>query len=173
MEQTQLSRGQFLRQLGLNSAALMAFYCMGTGLTACSGSGNDDPTPTTNGTGGTGGTGGTTSTAVKGTTSGSSIDFTIDLTHADYSKLKTSGEFGYVSGIIVINTNGSYVALSKVCTHEGSTIAYRSASNDLKCPNHGSEFNLDGSVKLSPATQSLTVYKTEIQNSGNTLRVSA
>ncbi len=170
MEQTQLSRGQFLRQLGLSSGALMAFYCMGTGLTACSGSGDDDPTPGS--TGGTGGTGGT-SGAIKGTTSGANIDFTVDLTHADYSKLKTSGEFGYVANIIIVNTGGTYVALSKACTHEGSTISYRSATNDFKCPNHGSEFNLDGSVKLSPATKSLAVYKTEIQNGGSTLRVSA
>jgi cytochrome b6-f complex iron-sulfur subunit len=169
MEQTQLSRGQFLRQLGLSSGALMAFYCMGTGLTACSGS-DSDPTPDP----GPGpGTNPGTSSAIKGTTSGANIDFTIDLTNAEYSKLKTTGEFNYVANIIIVNTGGTYVALSKVCTHEGSTIAYRSATNDFKCPNHGSEFNLDGSVKLSPASKSLTVYKTEIQNSGNTLRVLA
>lgn len=167
MEQTQLSRGQFLRKLGLSSGALMAFYCLGTGLTACSGSGGDDPTPT-----GPGG-GGTTSGAIKGTTSGAGIDFTIDLTHADYTKLKTAGEYAYVANIIIANTGSSYVALSRLCTHEGSTILYRSGSNDFRCPNHGSEFNLDGSVKLSPATQSLAVFKTEVQNSGNTLRVSA
>ncbi len=168
MEQTQLSRGQFLRQMGLSSGALMAFYCLGTGLTACGG--DDDPTPDS----GPGpGPGPNTSGAIKGTTSGASLDFTVDLTHADYSKLKTTGEFNYVANIIIVNTGGSYVALSKVCTHQGSTIAFRSATNDFKCPNHGSEFNLDGSVKLSPATQSLAVYKTEIQNSGNTLRVSA
>ncbi len=168
MEQTQLSRGQFLRQLGLSTGALMAFYCMGTGLTACSSSDDGDPNPNPGPGPGPG-----TSTAIKGTTSGANIDFTIDLTHADFSKLKTNGEFGYVSNIIVVNAGGTYVALSKLCTHEGSTIAYRSATNDFKCPNHGSEFNLDGSVKLSPATNSLTVYKTEIQNSGNTLRVHA
>jgi len=168
MEQTQLSRGQFLRKLGLNSGALMAFYCLGTSLTACSGSGGDDPTPNP----GSGG-GGTISGAIKGTTTGAGIDFTIDLTHADYSKLKTAGEFAYVANIIVVNTGTNYVALSKICTHESSTIAYRSATNDFRCPQHGSEFNLDGSVKLSPATQSLAVFKTEVQNSGNTLRVSA
>ena len=142
---------------------------MGTGLTACSGS-DSDPTPDP----GPGpGTNPGTSSAIKGTTSGANIDFTIDLTNAEYSKLKTTGEFNYVANIIIVNTGGTYVALSKVCTHEGSTIAYRSATNDFKCPNHGSEFNLDGSVKLSPASKSLTVYKTEIQNSGNTLRVLA
>lgn len=170
MEQTQLSRGQFLRQLGLSSGALMAFYCMGTGLTACGG--DDDPTPDP-GPGPGSGPGPSTSAAIKGTTSGAGIDFTVDLTHADYSKLKTTGEFSYVADIIIANTGNSYVALSKVCTHEGNRIEYRSANGDFKCPAHGSEFNLDGSVKLSPASQSLKVYKTELQNSGNTLRVSA
>lgn len=169
MEKTQLNRGQFLRQLGLSTGALMAFYCMGTSLTACSSSGDDtDPTPNPGG-----GNGNTNSAAIKGTTSGANIDFTIDLTHADFSKLKTAGQFDYVANIIIVNTGGTYVALSKVCTHQGSTISYRSDNNDLRCPNHGSEFNLDGSVKVSPATEALAVYKTEIQNSGNTLRVSA
>lgn len=169
MEKTQLNRGQFLRQLGLSTGALMAFYCMGTSLTACSGSGNDtDPTPNPGG-----GNGNTNSAAIKGTTSGANIDFTIDLTHADFSKLKTAGQFDYVANIIIVNTGGTYVALSKVCTHQGTTISYRSANNDLRCSNHGSEFNLDGSVKVSPATEALAVYKTEIQNNGNTLRVSA
>lgn len=169
MEKTQLNRGQFLRQLGLSTGALMAFYCMGTSLTACSSSGDDtDPTPNPGGNNGN-----TNSAAIKGTTSGANIDFTIDLTHADFSKLKTAGQFDYVANIIIVNTGGTYVALSKICTHQGSTISYRSANNDLRCPNHGSEFNLDGSVKLSPATDALAVYKTEIQNSGNTLRVSA
>lgn len=169
MEKTQLNRGQFLRQLGLSTGALMAFYCMGTSLTACSGSGNDtDPTPNPGG-----GNGNTNSAAIKGTTSGANIDFTIDLTHADFSKLKTAGQFDYVANIIIVNTGGTYVALSKICTHQGTTISYRSANNDLRCSNHGSEFNLDGSVKVSPATEALAVYKTEIQNNGNTLRVSA
>lgn len=169
MEKTQLNRGQFLRQIGLSTGALMAFYCMGTSLTACSGSGNDtDPTPNPGG-----GNGNTNSAAIKGTTSGANIDFTIDLTHADFSKLKTAGQFDYVANIIIVNTGGTYVALSKICTHQGTTISYRSANNDLRCSNHGSEFNLDGSVKVSPATEALAVYKTEIQNNGNTLRVSA
>lgn len=31
METSQLNRGQFLKQLGLSSAALMSFYCLGKG----------------------------------------------------------------------------------------------------------------------------------------------
>ena len=168
METTQLSRGQFLKQLGMSSAALMSFYCLGTGLTACS---KDDsvPTPTTTTTPTTGGGG---NSGVTGTTSGT-IDFTIDLTHADFKKLKTEGEFTYVGDIIIANAKGIFVALAKACTHQGTTIDFRSGTNDFKCPNHGSEFKTDGSVQKSPAAQALTVYKTELLNNNNSLKIKA
>jgi cytochrome b6-f complex iron-sulfur subunit len=169
MEQAQLSRGQFLKQLGLNSAALMSFYCLGTTMTACTSAG-DDPTPTPTPT--TTPTTGSTDTGITGTTSGT-IDFTIDLTHKDFKKLKTEGEFTYVADIIIANAKGTFIALSKVCTHQGTTIDYRSGTNDFKCPNHGSEFTTDGKVQKSPAAKSLQVFKTENTNSGNSLKISA
>ena len=64
---------------------------------------------------------------------------------------------------------GTLVALSKICTHEGATIEFRAGQNDFLCSNHGSQFNLDGSVKLSPAESALQVFKTEL--SGNSLTV--
>lgn len=169
METSQLSRGQFLKQLGMSSAALMSFYCLGTGLTSCS-KDEVDPNPTTGGTGGT--TTGSTNSGVTGTTSGA-VDFTIDLTHADFKNLKTEGEFTYVADIIIANAKGAFVALSKVCTHQGTTINYRSGTNDFLCPNHGSQFKTDGSVQKDPATKALTVYKTELLNSGNSLKIKA
>ncbi len=145
----------------------MAFYCMGT-LTSCSSDG-DDPTPV--GTGGNN-TGGTTA-GITGATTGT-IDFVIDLTSDTYKKLKTEGEFSTIGDTIVIAlSNQRYVALSKACTHEGTAVTYRKAQNDVKCPNHGSEFNLDGSVKLSPAASPLTVYKTTLSADGNKLTVKA
>jgi cytochrome b6-f complex iron-sulfur subunit len=165
METSQLSRGQFLKQLGLSSAALMSFYCLGTGLTSCS-KDEADPTPTTT----TGG--GATSSGVTGTTSGA-INFTIDLTNANFAKLKTVGEFTYVADIIIVNAKGTFVALSKACTHQGTTINYRSGTNDFLCPNHGSQFKTDGTVSKDPATKALTVYKTELLNSGNSLKITA
>lgn len=168
MEQTQLSRGQFLRQLGLSSAALMSFYCLGTSLTACSSS-SDDPTPTTNTNNNTNTN---TNTGITGTTTGA-VDFTIDLTHKDYTKLKTEGEFVYVADIIIANAKGTFVALAKACTHQGTTINYRSGTNDFFCPNHGSEFKTTGAVQKSPATTALKVYKAETTNSGNSLKITA
>ncbi|MER0438011.1 Rieske 2Fe-2S domain-containing protein [Emticicia sp. W12TSBA100-4] len=166
METSQLSRGQFLKQLGMSSAALMSFYCLGTGLTSCSSS-SDDPTPSPTTGGGT-----NTNSGVTGTTSGA-IDFTIDLTNSNFVKLKTEGEFTYVGDIIIANAKGTFVALSKVCTHQGTTINYRSGTNDFLCPNHGSQFKTDGTVSKDPATKALAVYKTELLNSGNSLKIKA
>ena len=173
MEQAQLSRGQFLRQLGMSSATLMSFYCLGTTMTACT-SASEDPTPIMPPTPTTPPvvTPPATNSGITGMTAGA-IDFTIDLTHPDFKKLKTEGEFTYVADIIIANAKGTFVALSKVCTHQGTTIDFRPTANDFKCPNHGSEFTTDGKVQKSPATTALKVYKAESTNSGNSLKITA
>jgi len=158
-----LKRGEFLRSLGLSTSALMAFYCMGTTLTSCS-TKDDDPAPTAPG----GGAG------VTGTSTGSGIDFNIDLTSATYRDLKTTGKFSIIGDTIVIATGSDrFVALSKACTHQGTTVNFRSASNDILCPNHLSEFRLDGTVKKGPAASPLTVFKTTLSANGNSLNVKA
>lgn len=166
-DKASVSRGEFLRSLGMSSSALMAFYCMGTTLTSCS-SKEDDPMPG----GGTTPPGGTI--AVKGTTTGSNIDFTIDLNAYTDKNLKTEGEFAVIGDAIIIAlANKKYVALSKKCTHQGTTVGYRKAQNDIQCPNHLSEFGLDGSVQKGPAASPLTVFKTTLSTDGNTLTVKA
>lgn len=152
-QKEEISRGQFLKQLGLSGASLMAFYCLGTSLTGCS-SKDADPAPIT-----PGGNGNT------------KLDFVLDLTTNDFKALKTEGEFVIKDALIIVNSAGAFVALSKACTHEGTAITYRKGTNDFRCPNHGSEFKIDGTVQKSPASSSLKVYKTEVQDSGNKLRV--
>lgn len=149
----QMKRGEFLRSLGLSSAALMSFYCMGT-LTSCS---SDDPEPSTPGT-------------------GTGVNFTLDLTNASFSKLKTDGQFVYQDNIIVARVKGgNYVALSKVCTHAGVEVEYRLDENDFWCNpqrgGHGSEYATSGNVQVGPAAQSLKLYKTTLSADGNKLQV--
>lgn len=151
-----MKRGEFLRSLGLSSAALMAFYCMGTTLTSCSSSGNNDPTPS------------------PGTGTGTGVDFTLDLTTTANQKLKTDGEYVYQGDVIVARVKGgSYVALSKVCTHQGTTVQYRLTQDDFWCPNHGSEYAKTGAVEVGPAAAPLTIYKTTLSANGNSLRVTS
>ncbi|WP_266368880.1 QcrA and Rieske domain-containing protein [Tellurirhabdus rosea] len=157
----QMKRGEFLRSLGLSSAALMSVYCLGT-LTSCS-SDSDDPAPTPPAAGFTG----------NADTSKGAIDFTLDLTAAAYSKLKTVGEFVAVDSVVVANAGGNMVAVGRVCTHQAGRLTYRSTTNDFICDNHGGLFNTNGSVKASPPTTPVPSYKTSLTNSGNTLRVTA
>lgn len=165
MQESTMKRGQFLRELGLSSSALLAFYCIGTTITACS-TGSSDPTPTTT-------TGNASGIAGNADISKGMISFTIDLTNSNYSKLKTVGNFAIIDSIIVANAKGTLVALSKACTHEGTALGYRSVQNDFFCTNHGSEFSTTGAVEVGPATKSLTVYQAQLSTDGNTLTVKA
>lgn len=160
-----LTRGQFMKQLGLSSKALMAFYCLGA-VSACSK--EDDPNPVNNNNNNNN----NTNTGLTGTTTGTSINFTLDLTNATYSKLLTEGEFLIIGDVIVANAKGNYVALSKACTHQGTTIQYRKDNNDFRCPNHGSEFALSGTVTKSPAVDSLKTFTATLATDKKSLKVS-
>lgn len=161
----QMKRGEFLRSLGLSSAALMAFYCMGTGLTACSKGSGDDPAPAPPAAGLTG----------NADTSKGAINFTVDLTNSNYSSLKTVGNFMKVGSVLIANTTGNkYVTIQRLCTHEGNDlVSYVLSSNNFNCSAHGSVFNLDGTVKVGPATTAMKLYKSTISTDGNTLTVTA
>ena len=161
-----MKRGEFLRSLGLSTSTLMAFYCLGTTMTAC-GSSDDDPTPDPDPNPGTG-------TGISGTTTGSAINFTVDLTNSNTSKLKTNGSSIITGDVLVAKTTaGSYVALSKICTHEGNPVQYRSGSNDVFCQTHGSTFSIAGAVTNGPAATPLKTYTVTVSSDGNTLTVKA
>jgi cytochrome b6-f complex iron-sulfur subunit len=152
--ETPISRAAFLRSLGLSSAALMSIYCLGTVTTSCS-SKKEDPAP--NPGPGPG---------------GQKVDFTLDLTTPSNDALNTNGGYIYPkdTSIIVARTkNGNFIALSKVCTHQGTTVNFQSANDQIHCPNHGSNFNTDGTVKNGPAATALKKYNTTL--TGTNLRV--
>lgn len=166
-EKKDLSRGEFLRGLGLSTSTLMAFYCLGT-LSSC-GSKSDDPDPDT---------GSGTGTGISGTTTGSNINFTVDLSNSNNSALKTAGQFKIIGDVLVaFATGNNYVALAKACTHQGTTLAYRSATNDLYCSNHQSEFSTTGAVEKGPSTgdtiTALKAYTVTVSADGNTLTIKA
>ncbi|WP_341227167.1 Rieske 2Fe-2S domain-containing protein [uncultured Arcticibacterium sp.] len=168
MQKSELNRGQFLKQLGMSSKALMAFYCMGT-LAACSSDDGVEPQGNNNPGGQQG-----TSNAIVGNSTGSNINFTLDLTDANFSKLKTDGAFDYAGDVIIANVGSeSYIALSKKCPHQGTSVEYRKDNNDFRCPNHGSEFATSGAVTKSPAGSGLTVFKVVLSADKNTLSISA
>jgi cytochrome b6-f complex iron-sulfur subunit len=93
---------------------------------------------------------------------------TIDLSTA----ITSVGSYTYSGSIIVVriatgSVPASFVALSKACTHDGTTVIYQNGG--FYCPNHGAKFSNSGSVTLGPASRSLTKHTVTV--SGNTLTV--
>lgn len=166
-QSNEISRAQFLKGLGLSTKTLMAVYCLGA-VSACSKDDEADPKPDNTNAGN-----GNANTGLTGTNTGNTIDFSVDLTNSTYSKLKTKGEFMIIGDVIVANTNGDFVALSKACTHQGTPVNFRSANNDFHCPNHGSEFSVSGAATKAPASTALKKYSTSLSTNGNTLTVKA
>lgn len=112
------------------------------------------------------------STTSGNTNTGGAIDFTLDLTSPTYSSLNNNGGSVVKDNIIIARTSaGAFVALSAICTHQGSTIGFESAANRFHCPNHGSNFATDGSVINGPALTALKKYNTQL--TGTNLRVYA
>ena len=56
---------------------------------------------------------------------------------------------GAVQGFL-INRNGQYRALSRICTHMGCSLSFQRAKQSLVCPCHGAEFNLAGHSTIRP-----------------------
>ena len=82
----------------------------------------------------------------------------IDLSEAAYSDLNNVGGFAIVQDIIVFNDGNEIKVLSSVCTHQGCTVSYNAANNQLPCPCHGSLFSATGSVVNGPAEAPLKKY---------------
>lgn len=102
---------------------------------------------------------------------GNSSQVTVDLTASAYSELGTVGGYAYKGDIIIIRTSDTqYVALSKICTHQGCTVMYNASSNEIPCPCHGSLYSISGNVLKGPATKSLKQYNTKLD--GTTLIIS-
>lgn len=126
----------------------MAFYCTGA-LTSCS-----------------------KSTSITPAAPATPTNITLDLTSAAYSKLTTIGSYTYTGNILVAHIkNGSYIALSKVCTHEGTTVQYIPSSDSIYCPNHGAAYSTTGAVTQGPAQQALTQYKATLSTDGKSLLI--
>lgn len=152
-----MKRNEFFSTFGVTAGMLF----LAPAINSCSKSDSVASTDNTNGsnTSGTSGTGGT-------------IDFTLDLSTSTYSALNNNGGSIVKNGVIIAKTSsGAYVALASACTHEGTTLGFDSAGNRFHCPNHGSNFGLDGALQNGPATSALKKYNTQL--TGTMLRIFA
>ncbi len=137
-----MDRKEFLNQVGIGAAALLAPVCLG-GLAACGKSNTGVPEAPKN------------------------VDFTVDVSTG---ALASNVGFLVKNGVIIARTNsGTFLAVSAACTHEGTTINFVASSNKFVCPNHNAQFSSTGVVTQGPANKNLTVYNTSLN--GNSLRV--
>ncbi|WP_297337533.1 Rieske 2Fe-2S domain-containing protein [Algoriphagus sp.] len=63
---------------------------------------------------------------------------------------------------LVANVNGSFVALTSVCTHSGCDRNWTFGNSRFTCTCHGSVFDPSGQVLQGPATTPLTPYTTQV-----------
>ena len=111
------------------------------------------------------------SSCSKTTVPGTIGNSVVDLNASEFAPLKTVGGFAYNGNVFIIRTsNTSYLALSRICTHQGCTVSYDSSSKQLICPCHGAMFSNSGAVLQGPASRPLTVYTTTIN--GTNLNIS-
>ena len=136
-----MERKDFLSLLGLGAAAIVCDIC----LAGCK-SQDDDSLPPHD------------------------VDFTLDLKDPTNRDLAKAGGSLYFDRIIIARPRGDeFVAVSQTCTHQKVIVQYDAVDKQFHCPNHGSNFTLDGKVINGPATQALKKYNTVL--SGTSLRI--
>ena len=149
------SRRQFLEKAGL--AAVMGSFGIAF-FTSCESSEEPDDTTTPHPN---------TTTPNGITVSGSTIQVNLTI----QTRLAASGGWLLIetAKTLVANLNGSYVALTSVCTHSGCFDSWSFANNRFTCTCHNSIFDTAGKVLQGPATQPLQVYTASV--SGTTLTI--
>ncbi|MBI4420363.1 MAG: Rieske (2Fe-2S) protein [Gemmatimonadetes bacterium] len=65
---------------------------------------------------------------------------------------------------VIATGEGRFVVLSSICTHLSCTV--RVEGTELRCPCHGSTFDLEGKVLLGPATRPLQRYPASLTPEG-------
>ncbi len=141
-----IERSEFLKQVGIGFGAIMLMNCV----QGCS-SGDDIPDPVT-------------------PTPSAKIDFKVNLA----TDLLTNGAFiiNKANNVIIARVSATeYLAVASQCTHEKTEIGYRAATNDFRCPLHGSVFKSDGTVSNGPAASALRKFSTTLDTTNKELRV--
>ena len=150
------SRRQFIEKAGL--ATVMSTFGISFFTSCVSSEDPDDPTPTTPPT---------TTTPNGITISGNTVQVNLTI----QNKLAASGGWLLITSAktLVANLNGTYVALTSVCTHSGCFDSWSFTNSRFTCTCHNSIFDTAGKVVQGPAGQPLDVYSTSV--SGTTLTI--
>ena len=66
--------------------------------------------------------------------------------------------FGNHPGLLIMNSDGTYRALSATCTHLGCTVQYRSDLRQIWCACHNGIYDLNGRNVSGPPPRPLDVF---------------
>jgi hypothetical protein len=92
------------------------------------------------------------------------VNFTIDITQAQFSQLQTLGGSVVYNGIIIAHSpvSGNYIAVSAYCTVDNDVLSYNGSYDYFVCPlNH--EYNEQGKA-INSSAASLISYHTNLVN---------
>lgn len=156
---TGCERRQFLQGIGL--AAL---------LSACGGSGESPVEPDVDAA--VGPDGEPLTPGFEACAGGICLDLTVPA-NAALANVEGSRVITFESrAILIVRTSETqFAALTARCPHQGTTVRYDDARDDIVCPNHGSRFTLEGAVTKGPATRPLDLFATTFDAGTNLLTV--
>ena len=100
----------------------------------------------------------------KETTSTSAAEAIITAGHVDKFDPGTVTAFVRGKFYLARLADGSFLALSRTCTHLGCTVPWVAQENKFICPCHSSEFDIRGEVLSPPAPRALDIHPIVIEN---------
>jgi cytochrome b6-f complex iron-sulfur subunit len=71
--------------------------------------------------------------------------------------------FGSRPGLLIMNSDGTYRALSATCTHLGCTVQYRSDLREVWCACHNGIYDLNGRNISGPPPRPLDVFDVHLR----------
>ncbi len=71
--------------------------------------------------------------------------------------------FGSRPGLLIMNADGTYRALSATCTHLGCTVQYRSDLREIWCACHNGFYDLNGRNISGPPPRPLEVFDVHLR----------
>jgi nitrite reductase/ring-hydroxylating ferredoxin subunit len=71
--------------------------------------------------------------------------------------------FGSRPGLLIMNSDGTYRALSATCTHLGCTVQYRSDLREVWCACHNGIYDLNGRNVSGPPPRPLDVFDVHLR----------
>ncbi|MGO9166150.1 MAG: ubiquinol-cytochrome c reductase iron-sulfur subunit [Candidatus Sulfotelmatobacter sp.] len=71
--------------------------------------------------------------------------------------------FGSRPGLLIMNNDGTYRALSATCTHLGCTVQYRNDLREIWCACHNGIYDLNGRNVSGPPPRPLDVFDVHLR----------